>query len=285
MRCSRNCFQFSMRRGITHLVINPDRALNLLPFALLSDGAGNRLFDRMKISLVPTLPHFINALLRNKLDDERSWKRVVILVDTHSRDDHFVLATKLVEAAFAGREILVHTTNGFDEESFLRDAATADVVHVCSHAAFDARKPGESGISIGEKRWFDLAAIVKLRLQRHSIVFLNACETGALDVSDRFNRASIAHAFLDAGAGSVIATQWEVDGRAMALLSSHFYGLLLDPKCSSTIDALCAAQDWLRKCSKEEASNIFGHRLFTTLDIPYADDSFWGAVTLWGCWA
>ncbi len=53
---------------ITHLVINPDRSLNLLPFPLLRDAKGNLLFDHNRVSLVPSLPHFINALLRSNLD-------------------------------------------------------------------------------------------------------------------------------------------------------------------------------------------------------------------------
>jgi len=270
--------------NITHLVINPDRSLNLLPFALLKDGDGNCLFDRKKISLVPTLPHFINALLRSNLDHYRSWNRVLILVDTHSGPDDFALERRLVGSVFGDREVLIHTTEDFDEPSFIRDAERADVVHVCTHAAFDARKPRESGINIGNDRWFDLTKIEKLRLQRHSIVFLSACETGALDVSDRFNRASISQSFLDAGAGSVIATQWKVDGRPMALLSYRFYQLLLNSGCRNTLEALRTAQLWLKNCSTSEVSNILGKRLVTTEKVPYEKDFNWGGITLWGSW-
>lgn len=70
-------------------------------------------------------------------------------------------------------------------------------LHISTHAAFDARKPESSEINIGDDRWFDLNMIANLRLQRHSIVFLSACETGVLDISDRFNRASIAQSFLE----------------------------------------------------------------------------------------
>lgn len=269
---------------IKHLVINPDRSLNLLPFPLLRDYEGNLLFDRNRISLVPSLPHFINALLRSNLDQRRPWNRILILADTHSAATHFAIETRLIGSVFGDREVLVHTTDDFDEAAFTREAERADILHVCTHATFDAGKPHESGISIGQDRWFDLTAIARLRLQRHSIVFLSACETGALDVSDRFNRASIAQNVLDAGAGSVIATQWKVDGRAMALLASRFYKLLVEPDCPGTLDALRMAQDWVRTCPTSEASAILGKPLLTTKDVPYADDFFWGAVNLWGCW-
>jgi CHAT domain-containing protein len=189
-----------------------------------------------------------------------------------------------VGSVFAGREIRIHTTEEFDEESFIRDVIDADVLHVCAHATFDAQKEHESGISIGNGRFFDLARIAGLHLRRYSLVFLSACDTGTLDVSDRFNRVSITQSFLDSGAGSVIATQWKVDGRAMAMLSHRFYQLLLDPTCPSTIDALRMAQNWLRTSSTSELSDVLGQRLVTTLDVPYSDDFFWGAVTLWGSW-
>jgi CHAT domain-containing protein len=208
----------------------------------------------------------------------------VILADTHSGGNYFALERKLIQSVFGDREVVIHTTEEFHESVFLRDVERADVVHICTHAAFDARKPHESGINIGDNRWFDLDRIASLRLQRHSIVFLSACETGVLDVSDRFNRASIAQSFLDAGAGSVIATQWKVDGRAMALLTSRFYELLLKPDCPGILHALRTAQNWLRTSPTNELSHLLGQRLLTNEDVPYSGDFFWGAATLWGCW-
>jgi CHAT domain-containing protein len=269
---------------ITHLVINPDRSLNLLPFPLLRDAKGNLLFDHNRISLVPSLPHFINALLRSNLDQRRAWNRILILADNHSAATDFAIETKLIGSVFADREVLVHTTKDFDEAAFTREAERADILHVCTHAKFDARKPHESGVSIGQDRWFDLPAMARLRLQRHSIVFLGACETGVLEVSDRFNRASIAQNVLDAGAGSVVATQWKVDGTAMALLAFRFYELLLKPDCPGTLDALVTAQNWVRTCRASEAEAILGTPLLTTEDVPFADDFFWAAANLWGCW-
>ena len=121
---------FSTQHKITHLVINPDHSLNLLPFALLREADGSRLFDRKKVSLVPTLPHFINALLRSNLDHNCSWSRLVTLADTHSGAGHFALETRLVRSVFGDREVLIHTTEEFNQSSFIRDVQPP-YLHTC----------------------------------------------------------------------------------------------------------------------------------------------------------
>jgi len=71
----------------------------------------------------------------------------------------------------------------------------------------------------------------------------------------------------------------------MALLSSRFYEILLKPEHPNTIDALRAAQNWLKTCHTNELSEVLGQRLLTNESIPYSSDFFWGALTLGGCWA
>ncbi len=127
--------------NVTHIIINPDRSLNLVPIAQLRDSDGNRICDQKRISLIPTLPHFMNALLRVRLDPYRNWTRILMLVDTHSGANHFELEKRLVEDSFRNREVLIHTTGNFDKVSFIRDAANADIVHICAHASFDAQQP------------------------------------------------------------------------------------------------------------------------------------------------
>jgi CHAT domain-containing protein len=55
---------------------------------------------------------------------------------------------------------------------------------------------------------------------RSSLVFLSGCETG-LGAGEDF--ATLARAFLYAGAGSVVATLWRVDDEAAAALAERFY--------------------------------------------------------------
>lgn len=269
---------------IHHLVINPDQALNFVPWALLPHTQGATLFERMRVSLVPTIPHLINAVLKTNRLECRDRDRLVMLVDRHSGDQHFAAEERLIRERFSGREIAVHYSDELDRSAFEEDVLGADIFHVCTHAAFEGGRLEQSGIRLADGDCIGLSDIAQMRFQRHSLVFLSACETAASDVSDRFRRSSISQSFLDAGAGTVIATKWEVDGRAMALLASKFYQLLLESPRRSFLDALHVAQMWLSRCSREEAAEHLGRPIVTTCPTPYADECFWAAVELWGCW-
>ncbi len=84
------------------------------------------------------------------------------------------------------------------------------------------------------------------------LAVLSACETGLYDIATTPNEfTGLPAAFLQLGAGGVLATLWPVSDLSTPLLMAKFYdfhrGDGLDPAA-----ALWKAQDWLRHASGQD---------------------------------
>jgi len=122
-------------------------------------------------------------------------------------------------------------------ETLLRAALEAGgVVHLATHGELNPRNPMFSKLATGPSRGgqnpaddgrLEVHEILGLRV--HSpLVFLSGCETGlgaawstGFAPGDDF--ATLARAFLYAGARNVIATLWRVDDRGAAEFAARFY--------------------------------------------------------------
>ncbi|MFN0013134.1 MAG: CHAT domain-containing protein, partial [Saprospiraceae bacterium] len=109
-------------------------------------------------------------------------------------------------------------------DTFLRDAATYDVLHLSTHAhAGQREKPGIEFVD----RTVSLPEIYAQRLNA-SLVVLSACETNAGEFAEGEGVMSLARAFAYAGARSLVASYWSVNDRSTANLFSAFYRHLQD---------------------------------------------------------
>jgi CHAT domain-containing protein len=83
-------------------------------------------------------------------------------------------------------------------------------------------------------------------------VALSACETGLYDIrSNPEEFVGLPATFLQLGAAGVVATLWQVDDLATALLMAKFYDLHMADKLSPP-SALRGAQAWLRGATRED---------------------------------
>lgn len=130
---------------------------------------------------------------------------------------------------------------GAATERRLRQAlAESGIVHVATHGILNALNPMFSRIELAagtSRRGRDAPWNDDGRLEVHEVlgihvaselVFLSGCETAmgtaGATAYDRGNEyATLAQAFLSAGAGSVIATLWRVEDRGAAVFASRFY--------------------------------------------------------------
>lgn len=112
------------------------------------------------------------------------------------------------------------------------------------------------------------------------LVTLSACETGLGKKVMGEGYVGFAHAFLQAGARSLLVSLWKVEDRATALLMHRFYenrlGEYRDERNArvgepmTKADALQEAKYWLRNYTDERG----GH--------PYEHPYYWSAFTLIG---
>jgi CHAT domain-containing protein len=90
------------------------------------------------------------------------------------------------------------------------------------------------------------------RLGRPRLVALSACETGLYDTRNNPEEfVGLPATFLQLGAAGVVATLWQVDDLATALLMAKFYDLHLAEKLAPPT-ALKQAQAWLREATRNE---------------------------------
>jgi CHAT domain-containing protein len=233
------------------LIIVPDPAFNHLPFAALRDPRGSGyLVERYALSYLPTaaaLPLLRADGKSRSLSARRSIPATVFapLPDELPATPR---EARAVSDAWKGSRVL---SGGRATEEALRQALSSErVVHVASHAVLESANPLFSRIVLARG---DDTRSNDGRLEMHEIlgigirsplVFLSGCETetgaaGSSTFAVGDDYATLARAFLFAGAQSVIATLWRIDDDGAALFASRFYDHLGE---SSVDEALARAQ-------------------------------------------
>jgi hypothetical protein len=134
--------------------------------------------------------------------------------------------------------------------------------HVASHASWDFGKPERSGIVMGKKRTATVDDILRLApADPPRLVFLSACETALINIKQDLDQfVGLSTAFLAAGAGGVIASQWPVSDAASALLAVRFYQEHIAARQPPAM-ALARAQRWLASATASELTNYVTARV------------------------
>ena len=103
-------------------------------------------------------------------------------------------------------------------------------IHIAAHGVFDPDDPLDSALLLagdgGGLGLLKAANLYDLNLAA-DLVTLSACETGLGKITRGDDVVGFTRGFLYAGAGSIIATLWQVDDRATMELMVAFYTKLL----------------------------------------------------------
>jgi CHAT domain-containing protein len=117
----------------------------------------------------------------------------------------------------------------------LRRAASTqvDLLHIATHARVDSQRPRLSALALtpekredGTASAFGLLDILGLKLSS-GLVVLSACETSRGRLLPGEGVLGPAQAFLQAGAGAVVASYWRVDDVTTSRFMQGFYKYLL----------------------------------------------------------
>jgi CHAT domain-containing protein/Tfp pilus assembly protein PilF len=177
-----------------------------------------------------------------------------------------------------------------------------DTIHLATHALMDDRFPERSALVLsrvglpdsyeaamsGERIYDGLLTakeIVREWQLEADLVTLSGCQTGLGKEAAGEGYIGLAHAFLEAGARSVLVSLWKVEDRATAMLMQRFYqnltGTYDDDRVGkrhetmSKAEALREAKYWLR--TYVERSGLHGEA-----SQPFVHPGYWSGFVLIG---
>lgn len=225
------------------LVVVPDGALHLLPFAALpAPDTGRPLLERLEISYLPSATTL--ALARERLQlrpAARRWAAVfadpLLTFGTAPAKPGFEPlpstrreAEAVTALAPAGLAWTAMGAEASREEALSAPLDDFRVLHFATHAVADDRNPELSGLvlslfdSAGRSRegLLSLPEIYELRLAA-DLVVLSGCRTALGKEVRGEGVMGLTRGFLYAGSPRVVASLWRVEDRATAALMSRFY--------------------------------------------------------------
>lgn len=127
-------------------------------------------------------------------------------------------------------------------------------LHFCGHAAYDPFEPHTSKLYLGEQTGLSVADIAqRMKLTGAPLVTLAGCETGVADYTERSDEfLGLPAAFLAAGAGCVVASQWKVSDQASRAFFIDLYRRIFRLR-EAPADAVVATATMLSALSPDEA--------------------------------
>ena len=149
-------------------------------------------------------------------------------------------------------------------------------LHLATHALVDEAHPDRSSLVLAGRGGVPAPAvpdaqpvpgdglltaseIVQNWRLNADLVTLSGCRTALGRPSPGEGYIGLAHAFLRAGARSLLVSLWPVDDDATRLLMEHFYGILLGGDHVEPAEALRQSQMWLREWLNEKGETPYGH--------------------------
>ena len=238
------------------LIVVPDRSLNQVPFAALTDEGGRCLSDKFRIRILPSLTTL--KLIQNSPADYHSQSGAVIVGDPDvgtvrykGKERPFSrLPNARKEAVMIGRLLGVPPLLGQDATK----QAVLDRLHSVSLIHFAAHGDAEHGeIALSPVRPFNstpeeedylltMSDIAQVQL-RAKLVVLSCCHSARGQIRAE-GVVGIARAFLGSGARSVLVALWAISDKATEQLMCRLYEHLVRGESAS--ESLHQAMKWMR---------------------------------------
>jgi CHAT domain-containing protein len=220
------------------VVIIPDKTLCYLPFEALRPDAGNYVIKNYRIAYSPSATLFV---LLSEIAESRAGNTGESFVGVGNPAFDHAENPGLGDLPAAEREIRGSGAFYHDPKMIVRDAAvkknilksllSADVFHFAGHFITNELSPqyskfllaGPSSAEVAEENYLTSAEIGSLKLPRTRLVILSACQTGIESYYHGEGAVGVSRTFFAAGVPVVVASRWEVDSAASAVLMTSFH--------------------------------------------------------------
>jgi len=215
------------------LLLVPHGVLTYLPFAALRNpGTGRYLVQDFTLVALPSAAA-LKALRSDRSAAPPSAAPAGVFAPEVKQLPATATEAQAVRRALGSAEVFAGPRA--TKRAVRRALATTGIVHLATHAEMNANNPLFSHIALarepgagtaGDGR-LDVHEILGLQIGS-DLVFLSGCETAlgagaATDFAPGEDYATLARAFLYAGARNVVATLWRVEDRGAAELAGRFY--------------------------------------------------------------
>jgi CHAT domain-containing protein/tetratricopeptide (TPR) repeat protein len=219
-------------RGTRRLVVVPHAVLAYVPFAALrSATSGRYLMEDYAVLHLPSAAA-LAALREDRSSRSPGHVRGVAIAPFPDALPASRREVRAFQRALGAAEAFEGASA---TERRLRDALASNaVVHVATHGAMNPRNPMFSRIELArgggdpaDDGRLEVHEVLALGIHA-PIVFLSGCETGvgaawSTGFAQGEDYATLAQAFLYAGAGSVVATLWRIGDEGAAAFAERFY--------------------------------------------------------------
>ena len=246
------------------IIIVPDGALCLAPFAAFLDESSRYLSESFRIRVIPSLTSL--KLIADAPEDYHSKSGALLVGDPCLKEITYITGEpKLKQLPYAREEVRMIgeilniaplTGEAASKDEVLRRIGSVALVHIAAHGQsgggqiYLAPNPARKSKYPQEDDYILKIADVRAVQLRARLVVLSCCHSGQGDVKAE-GVVGIARAFLGAGARSVLVTLWAVDDEATLEFMKKFYQHLRDGKSASV--SLSLAMKYLRETEKFSA--------------------------------
>ncbi|PWT91255.1 MAG: hypothetical protein C5B54_05630 [Acidobacteria bacterium] len=244
-------------KGVERVILAPAGYGHLLPWSVLMEHAGWRTPTGETLPLV-TLPA-LGILRRLRQRPRISPGPALVIGDPLDDLPHAKAEAEEIAKRFRCEAILGKAAT---KSAVLARFPEATLIHLATHAHFNAENPLESGIDLADGI-LTAREILQHRLQVDLLV-LSACESGQVGPLGGEELAGLSQAFLQAGVRSLLVSLWQVNDPATATFMRAFYTARQNG--ADKAQALRQAMTYLQK------------------DPRWSHPYYWGAFVLMGDW-
>jgi len=282
----RSLLPFAELESANRLIIIPDGILGLLPFELLRNKDGTRLFDRANVfyhfSSTMTYKSEVRPIRNPRIlsmapgfehsNEARSFpssSNMNVFRDLLVSLPHSLNEAEKVANIFSAKAWLAEQST---KDAFKEQAGAADIIHLATHGFVNHDRPGKSKLYFYSDNMDDGNAImyaneiVNLKLKA-ALVVLSACNTGIGRVQSGEGIASLGRAFAYAGASHQVLSLWPVHDHTTSEIMTLFYSNLQKGMGKAT--ALYEA----KKSYLSQAPNVLKDPYYWAGLVYYGDDT------------